>query len=896
LKHMLQKHTENGLFQDLDKLSLDNSKDFYWSSWDKLKNYFWKVKSGSEVMKLLTNFTDRFISRLYSLASQEYLKKYPNSETRFVVIATGGYGRGELNPFSDVDFLFLVPFKLTPFVESVAERVYYTLWDTGLIVGYGLRSIDEAISLGLKDDTIRTSMLDHRFLFGDRELYRIFREKVVKKLTHHSTKSFVKSKLREMEERRQKYGGTLFLLEPEVKNGVGGLRDVHTAWWISKVRYKIEEWNHLYQKGVVPLELIDEMKKAREFIWKIRNFLHFYTRRKTDLFDLSLQHDAAEFFGYEDDQHMFASEKLMKDYYRNSSILKEFSDYIVKRAAEDLRTKVFIPKRKVIDGFVVVRDYIHIPGKDFLLEDQRRFLKVFLLLEKLNLNLDLDSYYLLKKTSSLIDDILRNDTEAGKIFMEILSGDSSYPVLQMMHDLKVLDNYIPEFAHLFGLIQHDVYHIYTADTHLLFAVNEMEKLLKNKPESEIEEEFKGVLESVENKSFLKFVILFHDIGKGLGGNHSEEGARLIYNIATRIGLDKELAERASLLIREHLTLINFALRRDLNDKNLIKELVNRVGDEENLSMLLVLSYADLKSVRPDEFTGWKLSLMFELYRRALFMIESGDESGEWLKKWAKERIEKTCSLLPEKERRIFREIAKEFPRRFFLSLEPEKIREIFFSIERLSTEPVQISIGKGPFGNLKSMTVITDAKCNRRGLFADISGVLRAFNCNIIEAQIYTLKDGRVVDIFYFYIPDEMWSVKRKSALIEAAIRTIKGEENVEELISKRQSSLLKSQDYSKTKYPAKIIIDNKGSKHFTIVELVALDKPGLLYSITKVFADMDLDINYARISSFGPKIADIFYVTFSGKKIKSREIIDSIIANMEKIVVEGKIAAEVVT
>ncbi len=877
------------------ELSLDNFKDYYWEGWEKIRDLFYVEKSGERIMKIITAYTDDFISRLYQLAVEEYLKKYPNSDTRFAVIATGGYGRGELNPFSDIDLLFLVPFKISPFVESIAERVYYALWDSGLLVGYGLRNLDECVNLGLKDSTIRTSMLDHRFLFGDRELYESFKSRVVKKLTHTSSKSFVKEKLVELEERRKKFGETLFMLEPEVKNGAGGLRDIHTAWWITRVRFKIEEWKDLYIKGIVPTDLIDEMFEAREFIWKIRNFLHFHSRRKNDHFVLPLQHDAAQFFGYKDDSKMFASEKLMKDYYKNASIIKDFADYVVKKTSEDLRSRIFVPRRKVVNGFVIVRDNLHIPGPEFLLSDQLRFLETFRILQDLDVELDLDSIYLLRKLASKIDDSLRNDPKAGRLFVEILGGKKVYEILQLMHDLKILDNYIPEFAHLFGLIQHDVYHIYTADVHSLFAVREIENLFAEDPSNELQREFKGVLETVSDIALLYMIVLFHDIGKGFGGDHSKIGSDLVKKIGERIGLDREKIERLSLLVREHLTLANFALRRDINDKNLIRELVRRVGDTENLSMLLILSYADLKSVRPDEFTEWKLSLMLELYRRALFMMESGDETGEWLKKWAGERIEKTLELLDPNERKEFEKLISEFPRRFFLTLEPPKIREILYMLRQLREEPIRISFGKSSFANLRSVTVVADSAYNKEGFFAKVSGVLRAFDCDIVEAQIYTLNNGTVVDIFHIFIPEELWTDRRKEQLYSALIDSINGKLQVEELIEKRKKGgILGENEKIKSKYPAKISIDTQSAKHFTLIEIVALDQPGLLHRLTQLFAEQHLDINYARIASFGPRIADIFYIrSNNGEKVTDRDLLLSIAEKIEEELLEDNVIVE---
>ena len=891
------------LYEDIDgflnseELSFENFKNFYWKGWEKIREYFYREKEGEPVLKILTYFTDYFIKRLYELALDEYHKKYPRTEGEFAVIAVGGYGRGELNPFSDIDLLFLVPYKVTPYVESVGEKVYYTLWDTGLLVGYSFRNFGECERLGLKDSTIRTAMLDHRFLFGSKEVYETFVNRVAKKLTYSSVKPFVKGKLKEQEERRSKFGGTLFLLEPDVKNGEGGLRDIHTAWWIGKVKYKIRRWEELYQKGVIPIELIQQMKEAREFIWKIRNFLHFTTKYKTDHFALHLQNDAALFFGYIDDEKMYASERLMKDYYKNASIIREFSDYIVKKSSEELQSRIFVPKRKIIEGFVIVRDFIHIPGERFLLEDQKRFLKAFNFLQEFDLRFDLDSLYLLKQKSQFINDSLRTDREAGEIFMRILDSDKKiFETVKLMHDVKVLDNFIPEFAHLFGLIQHDVYHIYTADVHSLFAVRELEKLFREDPESEIEKEYRGVLESVPDSSLLFFITLLHDIGKGLGGKHEEKGASMVKTIGKRIGLEEEKVERASLIVKEHLTLTNFALRRDINDKNLIKELTKRVKDTENLSYLLLLSYADLKSVRPDEYTEWKLTLMFELYRRALFMIESGDVEGRWLKKWASERIEKGIESFPPQKKKKLLPLMEEFPRRFFIANEPPLIKLIFENLHDISTEGVKILTGDTTIPDVRSVIILAGNRFNRKGLFADLTGVLRAFNCNIVEAQIYTLARGTIVDMFHVYMPPELWTPRRIESLKETLAMVLRKELEAEDIVKKRQTGLFyKKIQKVKVKYPARITVDNFSSKHFTLIEIVALDMPGLLYRITKSFSMHDLDINYARISSFGPRIADIFYLrTEKGKKITDKNMLEKIISNVSEVLIENEYLVEI--
>ena len=875
-----------------ERLTLDSTKEVYWEIFEKMKQLFYKQKQGREFVNIITKITDEFVTRIYKLAEEEYKATHFAGEENYAVIAVGGYGRGELNPFSDLDLLFLVPFKVTPLIEYIGERVYYALWDTGLNVGYSHRNINECIYFAQRDITVKTALLDNRFIYGDITLYNEYREKVMKKLLTSSTKPFIKEKIKEIGERRNKYGRTVFMLEPDIKSGEGGLRDIHAAWWLSRIKFKINNWKELYHKGIVEIELIENMIEGQDFLFKIRNFVHYHSKRKNDKLYFSTQNDIADFFDYKSDERLIASEKLMKDFYINANQIKETTNIIISKTSDDFTRKVFLPKRKVIDGFVIVGDKIHIPGKDFLLKEQIRFLKVFQLIQQNNLELDLDSFFLLKRNSPKINDELRNSSEARDTFLKIITNFGKvYKSLKLMLSTGVLYNYIPEFKHLYGLMQHDVFHIYTVDTHLLFAVKEIEDLLFNNELTNVEKQFKGIFETIRQKEILLFATLFHDIGKGLGGQHSIKGAEILKKITERMDFSTEDSERIIILVKEHLTLVNMALRRDINDKNLLINLIERIGDFDNLASLLILTYADIKSVRPDESTEWKLSLFLELYNRTVYMLESGDTKGEWLDKWKNERYNKALSLLREENIEITPHLIssiENFPRRFYLSNSVELIVEISKTILKIHEKGYTIKIIPGHYKSLKEIIIITDSKYDRPGLFADLVGILSYYNINIIEAQIYTLSNNEVVDIFEVTIPENLFEHDKKQRLTDNLTAVIKNKLSVMELIFQQKLESLRKKDSLEYRYPAKIKIDNQSSKHFTLIDIVAKNYPGILYQITRELTSRSLEINYARISSFGPRIADIYYVRdLNGNKLTSKNNVDNLINSLIAILVE---------
>ncbi|HEY3309313.1 MAG TPA: [protein-PII] uridylyltransferase [Desulfuromonadaceae bacterium] len=841
--------------------------------------------SGSEIVHLICDMTDELINKLFHSILDD-LDCSRSLMNHISMVAVGGYGRGELNPFSDIDIMFLhdaiIPSEK---VEDIAQKMLYFLWDMRLDVGYSVRQISDCIEMAAADDTVKTALMDSRFLTGSRTLFDALYKVIFKQILPKSSDKFIKGKIADMKVRREKYGATVYLLEPNLKEGEGGLRDLQTAMWIARVKYKFINPNELIIKGILNEEELEAYTAALDYLWRIRNELHYFSGRKNDQLTFDAQVHLAAFFGYQDRGRVLAVEDFMRDYYRHANRVEHFASSLVSRCVwrdeGALRILGYFVRRPVGDGCYVLKGELIIPDESVVDKNPAVLMRLFELAQKHRASLNIRVKGLIRKNLDNINDKFRRNREVNQSFMNILrSSKDVAETLRQMHHLEILNRFFPELEHIFCKVQHDLYHIYTVDIHTLFAVEQAEKMLKG----EFKEELPFASEiaaQIGKRELLLLAVLFHDVGKGEGGGHAEKGAAMIPTIARRMGLSKEDSERLEFLVRQHLLFAHISQRRDLNDEKMVVQFARQMVTSENLKMLFLLTVADVRAVGSDVWTNWKALLFQELYEKAFNILERGNFHLEASSERVKLMIRKVSEILDDEFPAILiRDELKAMPVRLLLSNDPGLVADHVRSLLALKEVDVLMKIVHQMERGYSEFTICTG---DMPGLFSRITGVMAANGVNILGAQINTSRNGKVLDILQVNSPQGfvITDAQRWQKVQDDMRRALHGEVSVAELVEKRQRpSLLTSRPAPR--FPTKAEIDNEVSDDYTVIDIYAHDKVGLLYLITSTLTHLGLYIGVSKISTKVDQVADVFYVRdIFGHKILAGDKLEEIKARL---------------
>ena len=827
--------------------------------------------SGREIVTAYTTLIDRMIIRVFQAASEDYVVRYPSLDPRCALDAQGGYGRCELNPQSDIDLLFLYNWKVTAYVEAVTEKVLYTLWDAGLTVGHATRSVAESMRLASQDMKIRTSLLDARYLSGDHALYAEFDKAVVDYLTKKNDDRFIREKLAESEERHERYGGSVYLLEPDIKESEGGLRDIHTALWIAKMKLRVQTIDDLPREGVISEADAAALKGAQDFLWRVRNELHFHSKKHQDQLTFEEQEIVARALGFRDDGGIQGVEAFMRRYYLEASEISRLSSLIIHRLTDPGEPAQWSWRgliagsagREVRPGVRISRGMLWITDASAFRRKRENLMGVFSDAQKNKVELSHETRSVVRLQLDLVDDDFRRDPAVAALFLDILRyKERVYETLMEMHRTGVLGAYIPEFGRLLCMALHDLYHIYTVDQHSLRLVKELERLKSGEFREQLPL-LTQLAREMEKIEILYLGLMFHDIGKGLGGGHSEKGRDIARAIAGRLGLNIDDTNQLEFLVLHHLLLAHTAFRRDIDDEKLVVDFTKLMANASNLKMLYLLTYADMKSVGPQIWNHWKASLLEQLYvssSRLLEELEKGAITGE-------DRASRLRRIKSRVETRLAREYPADrvkafiegMPDRYFLTTPEDEAPAHFDLVERFKHQVYVSAVRHLPE---KEFTEITVCTTDRPGLFANIAGVFAAMSLDILSARIITRNDGLILDVFHIshmnmaesVMRPERW--QRVQALLEKALA---GEIDVAKLVQQSDKpSLFKKRV---PKVPTEIRIDNKASDDFTIVEVYTQDCIGVLFTITHTLHLLGLSIHVAKISTNVDQVADIFYV-----------------------------------
>ena len=816
--------------------------------------------SGQQSVAAYAGFMDIFLGTLYRLAVED-AKREGLVPSPLVLVALGGYGRGELHPLSDLDLMLIYDGEMGPYVQRVTQGLLYALWDLGLQVGHAVRSLPDCLAMARTDFPSRTSMQQARLLVGDRRLFNRFRKVLAENVYQKDFAQFLETTLTERDQRYRKFGGSPYMGEPNVKESAGGLRDIHTAMWLTSTKFGTRTLRELADKRLINGREQKTTDEALTFLWRVRNELHFLSGHKNDVLSRDIQLQIAKNFGYTGDELSLPVEKFMRDYYLHARVIHRVSRRLIARCRETLSRRASVQRRlrqeALADGLIVLDEQLHLAQADgrAFREEPVRLIKVFWHSHHLGFELGVDVERAIEDSLDLIDDAFRASPEARELFLGICrSWGRTAQTLREMHELGVLGRYLPEWGALTCLVQYDIYHKFTADQHSLIAVQNLEALAPGQsPDSEGNAQ---VVSELERPGLLMLGMLLHDIGKGKGHGHVAKGIPLIETLSARMGLAPEDADKVIFLVAHHLTMSHVAQRRDIDDPKTIETLAGVCRTPERLRMLYLLTCADMRAVGPGVMTGWQAQILWDLYARTLTRLTGGQRERPTRESVA-QRV--TEAMRGDVARTAVAAHLALLSDRYLTTTSPQRIAAHLRLLDRLADGGVLATelFHHPDLGSSELVVATRDVP----GLFSIIAGTLASQGINILSAQIHTRADGIALDTFQVNDPfgEAVTEEARWRRTLEALRRVLRGEASVEDLLARRRAVYPSGDGVPG---PPKISVDNQISDSRTVVEVKCPDRVGLLYVITRTLSGHGLDIASARIATEIDHAYDTFYVT----------------------------------
>ncbi len=830
----------------------------------------------------LSNFQDALIALAYEIITNHiYRAENPSSAERMAIVAQGGYGRAMLAPGSDIDLLFLLPYKQTAWGESVAEYMLYLLWDLGFRVGHATRNINQCVALSLSDMTIRTALLDSRLISGDEALYAEFVQRFRRDVLAGKTRAFVEAKLEERRERHERAGASRYLVEPNVKDGKGGLRDLHTLHWLAKHLYPDKAEAEFIEAGVFTPGEYHSFRRCESFLWTVRCHLHFLTDRPEERLTFDLQPQMAEQLGYRSHAGLRDVERFMRHYFL---VAKEVGDLTrIVCAALEMKQLKSLPafgtllaplswrrraKLRRTSDFRIETGRISAVAADVFAKDKVNFIRLFALADEHQADLSPEVLRQLRANFRLIDDDLRANPVANRIFVRLLTeAKDPEAALRHMNEAGVLGRFVPDFGRVVSMMQFNMYHHFTVDEHLIRTIGFLSGIEHGRYAA-MHPVSTEIFRTIDNRRALYVAAFLHDIAKGRDEDHSIAGAHIARELGPRFGLTASETETVAWLVDHHLQMSQFAQSRDLNDPKTIRDFADLVQSRERLKLLMLLTVADVRAVGPGVWTGWKGQLLRNLYFETEPLLGGGHVSLSRSERVARaqEAFKERLADWPERDlERFISRHSKSYWLRTDLDTIVEHTKLLRIAEEKGKTLVTHISTDA-----FKAVTEITLLAPNHPRLLAIVAGACAGAGANIVDAQISTTLDGLALDTIHLErefdrAEDEERRAKRIAASIE---KLLGGEVRVAEIVAAKSKPKARLSAFT---VEPQVIIDNTLSDALTVIEINGLDRPGLLYDVTRELSDLNLDIASAHIATFGEKAVDVFYVTdLTGKKITS--------------------------
>jgi [protein-PII] uridylyltransferase len=813
--------------------------------------------------------TDQLLRLAFDFATQRlYPVGNPSAAERLTLCAVGGYGRGEMAPFSDIDVLFLTPQKPTGWTEQIVETILYMLWDLGLKVGHATRSVADLIRLSREDVTIRTAMLEARYVWGDQPLYDEAGVRFRRDVVAGTEREFTQLKLAEREARHARMGDSRYVVEPNVKDGKGGLRDLHTLFWIGKYVHKVERAAELVDAGLLTPRECRQFNKAENFLWSVRISLHDLSRRAEERLTFDLQRELAARLGYQDRAGMAAVERFMRHYFLMARLVGDLTGLFLAHLEETYaESRLRLPSLRrspaKLAGFTLQRGRIGVPTDDFFAKDPARLIEMFALADRHGLDIHPQAMRQAGRDARLIDAAVRRDPRANALFMDVLTSPRAPDlVLRWMNEAGVFGRFIPDFGRVVARMQYDMYHHYTVDEHTIRAIGLVARIESGALKTE-HPVSSAIIRQIASRRVLYVAVLLHDIAKGRGGDHSELGTEVAMQLCPRLGLTPAETETVAWLVRYHLLMSATAFKRDLADWKTIQDFVGVVQSVERLRLLLVLTVVDIRAVGPGTWTEWKAQLLRDLFDAAEEMLRLGHQQRGRAERIAAKKDELRQALgWPTAD---FERHSARFYDSYWVA---EPIPSLVANARLIAAASDGISVATTVDEALGATQVAVYAP-DHPGLFYRIAGGISLVGANILDARIHTTRDGMALDNLVVQTPSgQALEPRARDRLAQTVRDAAQGQVRLAEQLAARPLPRTRADVF---RVEPNVLVDNKASNRYTVIEVHALDRPALLYGITRALFDAKLSISSAHIATYGERAVDVFYVTdLTGQKIDS--------------------------
>jgi [protein-PII] uridylyltransferase len=813
------------------------------------------------------------------------------AQTRFpplALIAIGGYGRAELNPFSDIDFMFLhsgqvAGSKPLPHLQRVIDSILYPLWDLGLKIGYSIRTVDECVKVANSDMQSKTSLIESRLIIGEETLFQKFQKALVNKCVEGYEQEYIQMRLADQAARRARFGNSACMQEPNLKNGCGGLRDYQNLLWMAFFKYRTRSLRELEKHELIYASERKQLRAAYDFLLRVRTEMHYHTNRATDVLGKNLQPAVAHNLGYRERSLSKRIEEFMREVYSHSRNIFLLTRTLEQRMAllpvkePVLSLKKWLPTTRKppavepFDGFKFIDGEIHAASNRVFRDQPHRLMRVFLYAQQRGLRLNPDLAQLIRNQLSLVDRAFLTDQHVRESFLTILSQRGNVaPVLRAMHEVGFLGKYMPEFGRLTCLVQHEFYHVYTADEHTLVCLEQVDKIWDAKePPYSI---YAQLFDKLDRPFLLYLGLLLHDVGKSKhDGNHAEASAEAAMKVARRLGLDGAATHALRRIIEHHLLMASISQRRDLDDPAVIRTVARQIENQENLSLLTLLTFADALATSDKLWNGFKDSLLWSLYNKTVQLMSGGTEFARAEEKHRELLLEEVRALIPpsispEEITAHFRELP---PRYFQIHTSMEIISDLLLTHRFMRLQISEEDAALAPVVNWhnepdRGCNVVKICTWDRAGLFSKIAGSFSASGLNILSAQIFTRGDGIVLDTFS--VTDartgNLAGAEQRDKFEAILTRTLMGEPpDFHAVLEKNKTARPLYHAYTGERIATHVRFDNEASDTRTLIEIETEDRLGLLYIISETLSELELDISAAKIVTEKGAAIDSFYV-----------------------------------
>ncbi len=864
---------------------------------------------GREIAQGRAHVMDAVLRHVFKAADENYRQTHSNDVVTVSLVAIGGYGRGELSPYSDIDIMFLhnASGRATshhPYLKEMVEKVLYMLWDVDLKVGHSTRSISEAVTQANKDMQSKTAMIESRLLIGDEKIYALFRQTLVKECVKGHEDDYIAARIEDQKVRHEKFGDTIYLQEPNVKNGCGGLRDFQNVIWMAFFKYGCLKLSDLRERGFLEATEQRLLESAYDFILRVRNSMHYMTNRACDVIGLGLQPQIAGEFGYRQHDLLRRTEAFMRDYYMHSRNIFLLTNALAERMALKLSKPSRLGsllgrrshKEEEIDGFIIRDGVISASAPTIFKQDPLRLIRLFRHAQQREVELSPELRTQVRQNLKLVDRSFQCSTEARDTFLGIMQHKGQVArVLRRMHEVEFLGKFVPEFGRLTCLVQHEFFHRYTADEHTLQVIEHLDRIIDATEPPHAS--YKKIFQQIEHPHVLYLALLLHDVGKAANvDHHAEASVEMARKVALRLRLSTDETAQLLFLVRDHLKLSMLSLRRDIDDQATIDAAARIVGNELNLGLLLLLTFADAAGTSLKTWTEWKEALLWELYRRTKQTLSGAERARNILSRRIEQLYKEVSVKL--KDELPLEEIYSHFelmPASYYINTSAEEVTRHLMVVHRFLTRQLEVEAAEDALIPVvdwqsfpaQSYSQVSIATWDRLGLFSKICGSFASAELNILRASVYTRGDHVVLDVFDVCNKDlgavtDQRAIQTAEKMLE---RMLSNRETIEfqEVLTRLRAIRGVTPKIREVRIPTVIEFDNEISKGRTIIEIQTEDRLGLLYTITHTLSELGLDISFAKISTEKGAAIDAFYVQDQlGNKITDPDRLSGIRSKLE--------------